>query len=180
MLNYSCCNILKKKYMKKHWRTKFGRWDQTQIATLLSHDHPFSNSILFPRKRPVFREHNPSTTALVFFYKINTMKFIIIVLQNIKVLWTGYFFIFAQYISHICLSYFNYEQHCFRHYMQGQALEERIHTALRTTFPVIEKQTEAFNPKEVINFLVTNILMGLCFHGKYVHKFLLFTKQSQI
>ena len=53
--------------------------------------------------------------------------------------------------------------------MQGHALEERIHTALKTTFPVLEQHTEPFAPNEAIDFLVSNILTGLCFNGKYVH-----------
>ena len=50
--------------------------------------------------------------------------------------------------------------------MQGKALEERIHSALETTFQVLQTQTEAFCPEDSINFLLSNILMGLCFNDK--------------
>ncbi|KAL4220119.1 hypothetical protein ACF0H5_020530 [Mactra antiquata] len=54
-----------------------------------------------------------------------------------------------------------------RHYMQGDALEKRINDALETAFIEIDKVTGEFDPAEYINFIVVNILTGLCFGGKY-------------
>ncbi|KAL4220212.1 cytochrome P450 2 subfamily U member 1 [Mactra antiquata] len=54
-----------------------------------------------------------------------------------------------------------------RHYMQGDALENRINDATSTAFEVIDKINGEFDPEEHVNFLIGNILTGLCFGGKY-------------
>ena len=51
------------------WQIKFGRWDKTQVACFTPPSSPVTNH--FPSaftflKRDLFREQNPSTTALVF------------------------------------------------------------------------------------------------------------------
>ena len=50
--------------------------------------------------------------------------------------------------------------------MQGDALEHRISDALETAFVEIDKVSGQFDPELHINFIVTNILTGLCFGGK--------------
>ncbi|XP_060557494.1 steroid 17-alpha-hydroxylase/17,20 lyase-like isoform X2 [Ruditapes philippinarum] len=54
-----------------------------------------------------------------------------------------------------------------RHYMQGEALQLRIHDAMETAFVEVDKVKGAFDPAEYINYIVGNILTGLCFGGKY-------------
>ena len=54
----------------------------------------------------------------------------------------------------------------FRHYMQGEALEERIHDAVSVVFEEMKKEKTSFDPTMYINFIVGNILTGLCFGGK--------------
>lgn len=56
-----------------------------------------------------------------------------------------------------------------RHYMLGQALEERVHDAVEVVFEELIKQKEPFDPVDYINSIVGNILIGLCFGGKYKH-----------
>ncbi|XP_052815704.1 steroid 17-alpha-hydroxylase/17,20 lyase-like [Mya arenaria] len=56
-----------------------------------------------------------------------------------------------------------------RHYMQGPALEQRVHTALETALAEMDGHADSpFDPIEHINFIVGNILTGLCFGGSYV------------
>ena len=50
--------------------------------------------------------------------------------------------------------------------MMGQALEQRVHEAVSTVFEEIGKQTEPTDPENYVNFIVGNILCGLCFGGK--------------
>lgn len=52
--------------------------------------------------------------------------------------------------------------------MQGPALEQRVHAALDTAFEELDKKLDGtpFNNAEYINFIVGNILTGLCFGGK--------------
>jgi hypothetical protein len=52
--------------------------------------------------------------------------------------------------------------------MQGGALEHRIFDAMKTVFVEIDKVTDQFDPEQYINFILCNILTGLCFGGKYV------------
>ena len=47
--------------------------------------------------------------------------------------------------------------------MQGDMLDERIHNAVRTIFEEIKKEAAPFDPVKYINFLVGNILLGLCY-----------------
>lgn len=49
--------------------------------------------------------------------------------------------------------------------MQGPALEHRIHAALEAAFEEIDKHVggRPFDNTEYINFIVGNILTGLCF-----------------
>ena len=54
----------------------------------------------------------------------------------------------------------------FRHYMQGQALEDRIHDALATVHDEMKKEAKPFDPGHYMDFIVGNILIGLCFGGK--------------
>ncbi|KAL4226039.1 hypothetical protein ACF0H5_014027 [Mactra antiquata] len=54
-----------------------------------------------------------------------------------------------------------------RHYMQGDALEKRIYEAINEIYKVIEKQNADFDPADCINYLITNIMTGICFGGKY-------------
>ncbi|XP_053404194.1 steroid 17-alpha-hydroxylase/17,20 lyase-like isoform X2 [Mercenaria mercenaria] len=57
-----------------------------------------------------------------------------------------------------------------RHYMQGDALQNRVHDAVETTLFEIDQLSGEFDPSEYINFIVGNILTGLCFGGKYSFK----------
>ena len=50
-----------------------------------------------------------------------------------------------------------------RHYMQGDALEERVHKAINIVFEEMKKEKEPFDPVVYVNFIVGNILMALCF-----------------
>ena len=50
--------------------------------------------------------------------------------------------------------------------MMGDALEERVHDAVSVANEELKKQTGPFDPKLHINFIVGNILAGLCFAGK--------------
>ena len=50
--------------------------------------------------------------------------------------------------------------------MMGQALEERVHDAVSTAIEELKKETKPFDPENAVNFIVTNILTGLCFSGK--------------
>ena len=52
---------------------------------------------------------------------------------------------------------------CFRHYMQGNALEERVHKAVTCIFEEMRKVTEPFDPAKYINFIVGNIVVGMCY-----------------
>jgi hypothetical protein len=52
--------------------------------------------------------------------------------------------------------------------MQEDALEHRIVDAMKTAFVEIDKITGQFDPGQYINFIILNILTGLCFGGKYV------------
>ncbi|XP_045200320.2 steroid 17-alpha-hydroxylase/17,20 lyase-like [Mercenaria mercenaria] len=57
-----------------------------------------------------------------------------------------------------------------RHYMQGDALQNRVHDAVETAFFEIDQLSGEFDPSEYITFIVGNILTGLCFGGKYNFK----------
>ncbi|XP_053404456.1 steroid 17-alpha-hydroxylase/17,20 lyase-like [Mercenaria mercenaria] len=57
-----------------------------------------------------------------------------------------------------------------RYYLQGDALEHRIHDAVEMAFVEIDKVSGQFDPADYINFIVVNILTGLCFGGKYDFK----------
>ncbi|XP_045201678.2 steroid 17-alpha-hydroxylase/17,20 lyase-like isoform X3 [Mercenaria mercenaria] len=57
-----------------------------------------------------------------------------------------------------------------RHYMQGDALQNRVHDAVETAFVEIDHISRVFDPAEYINYIVGNILTGLCFGGKYSFK----------
>ena len=50
--------------------------------------------------------------------------------------------------------------------MLGQALEERVHDCLENALVELGKQTAPFDPAEHINFIVGNLLIGLCFGEK--------------
>ena len=50
--------------------------------------------------------------------------------------------------------------------MLGEALEERVHKALPTMFEEMKKEKDSFDPEPYINFLMGNILVGLCFGGE--------------
>jgi hypothetical protein len=52
--------------------------------------------------------------------------------------------------------------------MQGEALQLRIHDAMETAFVEVDTVKGEFDPTEYINYIVGNILTGLCFGGKYV------------
>ncbi|XP_060575779.1 steroid 17-alpha-hydroxylase/17,20 lyase-like [Ruditapes philippinarum] len=54
-----------------------------------------------------------------------------------------------------------------RHYMKGDALQLRVHDAMETAFVEMDKVKEEFDPSEYLNYIVGNILTGLCFGGKY-------------
>lgn len=54
-----------------------------------------------------------------------------------------------------------------RHYMQGEALEERVHNAVKVMMEEMKKEQAPFDPAMYITFIVGNILTGLCFGGKY-------------
>ncbi|XP_060558642.1 steroid 17-alpha-hydroxylase/17,20 lyase-like [Ruditapes philippinarum] len=54
-----------------------------------------------------------------------------------------------------------------RTYMQGNALQDRVHEAVSTAIIELDKVRGEFDPEPYINFLVGNILTGLCFGGKY-------------
>ena len=54
----------------------------------------------------------------------------------------------------------------FRHYMMGEALDDRVHDAVSTAIVELKKETGPFDPAGYINFIVGNILTGLCFGGK--------------
>ena len=50
--------------------------------------------------------------------------------------------------------------------MMGEALEERVHDAAVTVIDELTKQKEPIDPENYVNFIVGNILTGLCFGGK--------------
>ena len=50
--------------------------------------------------------------------------------------------------------------------MSGDALEKRIHSAVLVVMDEIKKLKEPTDPVDNINFLVVNILFGLCFGGR--------------
>ena len=50
--------------------------------------------------------------------------------------------------------------------MQGEALEERVHNAVSVMFEEMVKEKKPFDPRMYVNFIVGNILGGLCFAGK--------------
>lgn len=50
--------------------------------------------------------------------------------------------------------------------MMGEALEERVHDAVSTAILEMKKETGPFNPEVYIDFIVANMLTGLCFGGK--------------
>ena len=50
--------------------------------------------------------------------------------------------------------------------MIGEALEERVHDAVSTAIIELKKETGPFDPEDYVNFIVGNILTGLCFGGK--------------
>ncbi|KAL4229507.1 hypothetical protein ACF0H5_012547 [Mactra antiquata] len=54
-----------------------------------------------------------------------------------------------------------------RHYMQADALNERVTDAVSEAFKVIDNIKGEFDPMGYMNFIVTHILSGLCFGGKY-------------
>lgn len=54
-----------------------------------------------------------------------------------------------------------------RHYMQGDALEERLHTTINTIFDLMKQEKQPFDPEKYINFIMGNILTGICFGGSY-------------
>ena len=54
-----------------------------------------------------------------------------------------------------------------RQYMQGDALEERVHTAVKVIFDEMKQETKPFDPVNYINFIMGNILTGMCFGGSY-------------
>lgn len=56
-----------------------------------------------------------------------------------------------------------------RYYMMGEALEERVHDAVFTAIEELKKETGPFDPEDYVNFIVGNILTGLCFGGKYTY-----------
>ena len=53
-----------------------------------------------------------------------------------------------------------------RYYMMGEALEERVHDSVSTAIEELKKETGPFDPEDYVNFIVGNILTGLCFGGK--------------
>jgi hypothetical protein len=53
--------------------------------------------------------------------------------------------------------------------MKGDALQLRVHDAMETAFVEMDKVKEEFDPSEYLNYIVGNILTGLCFGGKYVY-----------
>ena len=50
--------------------------------------------------------------------------------------------------------------------MMGQALEERVHDAMSAAIVELKKQTKPFDPENIVNFIVGNMLTGLCFGSK--------------
>ncbi|WAR13175.1 CP17A-like protein [Mya arenaria] len=53
----------------------------------------------------------------------------------------------------------------------GPALEHRVHAALETALAEMDGHADSpFDPVEHINFIVGNILTGLCFGGSHVYK----------
>ena len=50
--------------------------------------------------------------------------------------------------------------------MQGEALEERVHNAVKVMMEEMKKEQAPFDPAMYITFIVGNILTGLCFGGK--------------
>ena len=53
-----------------------------------------------------------------------------------------------------------------RHYLQGDALEEKVHSAMRIVCNEIRSQKEPTDPECYISFIVGYILMGVCFDIK--------------
>ena len=50
--------------------------------------------------------------------------------------------------------------------MVGEALENRVHGAVSTAIVELKKESAPFDPKCYVNFIVGNILTGLCFGGQ--------------
>ena len=50
--------------------------------------------------------------------------------------------------------------------MMGEALEDRVHNAVSTAIVELKREKGPFDPECYINFIVGNILTGLCFGGK--------------
>lgn len=50
--------------------------------------------------------------------------------------------------------------------MLGDALEIRVHDAVETAFAEMDKISGPFDPAAYINFMIGNIVTGLCFGGK--------------
>ena len=50
--------------------------------------------------------------------------------------------------------------------MMGDALEERVHDAVAVVFDELKKHKGSLDPENYVNFIVGNILTGLCFGGK--------------
>ena len=47
--------------------------------------------------------------------------------------------------------------------MHDEALEKRIHQAITIVFDEMKKEKEPFDPVTYVNFIVGNILLGVCF-----------------
>ena len=54
-----------------------------------------------------------------------------------------------------------------RHFLVREALEEKVHKAVRVSFEEMKKQQNPFDPTKYIDFMMGNILFGLCFGGTY-------------
>ncbi|KAL4220455.1 hypothetical protein ACF0H5_020856 [Mactra antiquata] len=54
-----------------------------------------------------------------------------------------------------------------RHYMQADALNQRVQDAVSEVFKAIDNIKGEFDPSDYMNFIVAHILSGLCFGGKY-------------
>ena len=50
--------------------------------------------------------------------------------------------------------------------MQGQALEERVHSAVSVVFEEMKKEEEPYDPEIYVNCIVCNIIIGICFGGR--------------
>ena len=54
-----------------------------------------------------------------------------------------------------------------RHYLKGDALEGRLHSAINSTFDLMKRESKPFDPANYVNFIMGNILIGICFGGSY-------------